>query len=80
MIKVASPEVALGTSRMAYTGFGGTERVITETVRNAVQNDNRTTITGNTFIVRQESDIERIAQELDRLRRRKARGLGVAVT
>lgn len=53
------------------------ERVV-ETIND--NSDNSTVITGNTFIIRQESDIEKVAQELERLRTRRRRGLGVALT
>ena len=68
---------SIGTKIVAGNGKGVGERVV-ETIND--NSDNSTVITGNTFIIRQESDIEKVAQELDRLRTRRGRGLGVAPT
>ncbi len=68
---------SIGTKIVAGNGKGVGERVV-ETIND--NSDNSTVITGNTFIIRQESDIEKVAQELDRLRTRRGRGLGVALT
>ena len=43
--------------------------------KHTTQNDNGTLVTGNTFVVRNESDIEKIAIEINKLRVRKNRGL-----
>ena len=69
----------IGARIAAGNGKNIGERVI-ETIND--NSDNSTVITGNTFIIRQESDIEKVAQELDRLRTRRGRGrgLGVALT
>lgn len=69
----------IGAKIAAGNGKSIGERVV-ETIND--NSDNSTVITGNTFIIRQESDIEKVAQELDRLRTRRGRGrgLGVALT
>ncbi|MCR1897817.1 hypothetical protein NSA47_02290 [Irregularibacter muris] len=65
---------SIGNKIIAGSEKNGVERI----VENHDDSDNSTTITGNTFVIRQESDIEKVAQELDRLRKRKGRGMGVA--
>jgi hypothetical protein len=79
MMRITSPEMALGTSKMAYSGsvHGSPEMAVVDAVKSNIQNDNHITITGNTFVIRHENDIERVAEELDRLRKRKLRGVGV---
>ncbi|MDD3892960.1 MAG: hypothetical protein PHE03_11735, partial [Bacteroidales bacterium] len=37
-----------------------------------------TVITGNNFYIREDADVEKVARELERLRRDKARGRGLA--
>lgn len=69
--------VNIGARIAAGNGKNIGERVV-ETIND--NSDNSTVITGNTFIIRQESDIEKVAQELDRLRTRRGRGLGVVLT
>ena len=66
--------------RIAYAGGGGVFNSTSKTEKHTTQNDNGTLVTGNTFVVRNESDIEKIAIEINKLRVRKNRGLRGATT
>lgn len=75
------PEQALGASRMVYSG-ADTGRPIARAASTAgsTSNDYSSLITGNTFYIREDKDVERIAQELEKLKRRKYRGAGMMPT
>lgn len=80
LAKFSTPEMALGTHRMAYAGTSGVLNSTHKTEKHTTQNDNGTVVTGNTFVVRNDSDIEKIAVEINKLRIRKSRGLRGATT
>lgn len=66
---------SVGRSVTASSGI--TQRVMESTEDNS---DNSVKISGNTFVIREEADIEKVAVKLDELRKRKTRSRGVVTT
>lgn len=69
-----NPEKALGLNGMAFASTAG--QIINNSNSSPVTIDNRGLLEGAIFHVREEADIERIAEELDKRTTQKATGLG----
>ena len=76
-----TPEMAVGAPRMAYTNPNSIVTGHAVNNNSVTENDNGVLVTGNTFIVRGEPDIEKIARKIEERRRMQSRGrLGVVTT
>lgn len=70
--------IGVGEKRPEFVGaLDDLKAIVAEVINKEGRSDGGVLITGNTFIVRQESDVKRIAEELNKLQQRTNRGMGL---
>lgn len=78
----SSPSIiGVGEKRPEFVGaLDDLKKIVAEVIQKEGNGSNGVVVTGNTFVVREEADIKKIAQELYKLEKRNSRGKGLVTT